>query len=192
MDTTLKPAHRLDDDKHLISKIACGDHIALSQLVKKYQTFIINLAKSYVSAATAEEIAQDTFMAIYTNAKHYDESKSFRTWMITIATRKAFDAIRREKKHKNNKIVTDDEFYHPPHYDFDKPAAADESNLLNSMLNKLDRPSRDIIVLCYYEGLDYNNMAEHLNIPVGTVKSRLSKAKERLKSLLSNHSCFVV
>jgi RNA polymerase sigma-70 factor (ECF subfamily) len=128
----------------------------------------------------AQEVTQDTFMRVWLRAEQYRfEQGQFATWLLTIARHIAIDRLRKESRQPPrpisidrlngqmvNQLATDD-----------LPHAQD----LRPLLNDLPTEQREVIVLAYYKGLSQREIAEHLRLPLGTVKSRLRLAMQKLR-----------
>lgn len=174
------------DDRLIIQRIARGDREALAELYARYQQplfrYLLQLTPDY---GLAEEILQDTFVAVWKSARTFEGRSSVQTWLISIARRQAHNTLRRRK------LLTVDEAEleelaatEPEPEDFALASVVRDE--LAAAFQQLAPLHREMIVLIFIEELSYPEVANVLGIPVGTVKSRLSNAKRMLRRLLDS------
>lgn len=167
-----------------------GNEAAFEELVLKYQGRIYNLCKHTLGDADeAADAAQDAFIKAYGSLKNFRSESSFHTWLYRIAVNTCIDYKRKpffESFFKNSDIGEEMVIKHPS--DRPSPEKDYESKeirlALQNALRKLSPKLRAVIVLKEIEGLSYERMAETLDVSIGTVKSRISRAREELKELL--------
>jgi len=165
----------------LIRRCRRGDEEAWAKLVRSHQDAVYRTAYRLLSNPDdALEAAQETFLAAYRSISGFRGDSSFRTWLITIAARQAACLL----KQRRDWSVLDEEDIAGG--DLANGAAAREArDLISSALRKLDAPARVILILREFEGLSYQEIAEALDLPLGTVESRLYRARARLRKLLA-------
>jgi len=187
------------DDAVLVQKWRKGDTKALEALFSKYQGRIYNLIfKICSNPDTAAELTQDTFVKIIENIGKFESRSSFYTWAFRIAVnltlnyrkRKAtvgFTSLDAETASDDEQarqglaaILSDDKSPDPAKVAENKELCG----LVQKSLQMLDEEYRAIIVLRDIEGMDYEQIAEVLGIELGTVKSRLSRARAALRQIL--------
>ncbi len=179
----------------LISNARQGNLQAFNQLVLNYQDRIYNLAARILADEDlAGDITQNTFLTAYLNLARF-RGGSFRSWLFRIATNACYDVHRRRKRHPILSIDQTDlaEEKLSPLDDFSSSGSMPEieyerhelARLVQKALNRLEVDHRTIVILVDQQGLDYNEAAQILGIPVGTVKSRLARARLRLHQILS-------
>ena len=187
------------EDAVLVQKWQKGDTAAIEKLVCKYQGRIYNLILKICSNPDdAAELMQDTFVKVLENIDKFESRSSFYTWAFRIAVnltlnyrkRKAtvgFTSLDAESASDNEQIGQGLAAI----LSYDKspdPALVAENkelcDLIQKGINKLDEEQRTIIVLRDIEGMDYEQIAEVLNTELGTVKSRLSRARAALRQIL--------
>lgn len=179
--TAMKP---LADDVRLIRRIARGDRQALVELYACYQralfAYLLQLTPDY---GLAEELLQDTLVAVWKSAYSFEERSSVLTWLIGIARRQAHNTLRQRK------LPTADisEFGDLPATDLEPEAfvlASVARDELVQAFRRLAPVHREVLVLIFVQELSYQAAAAVLEVPVGTVKSRLSNARRALRVLL--------
>jgi RNA polymerase sigma factor (sigma-70 family) len=179
----------------LISASREGDLDAFNQLVLHYQAMIYNLAQRILGDPdSADDITQDTFLTAYLNLSRF-RNGSFRSWLYRIATNACYDVHRQHKRHPvlsiEKEILEEQEFLPlfdvhgsslMPEVEFDRHELG---QVIQKALNQLDVDQRTVVVLIDLQDFDYQEAAQILGIPVGTVKSRLARARMILRHLLS-------
>ncbi len=171
-----------DNEHEWIARAQAGDKAAYGQLVERYQHLIVSVAYHHgLDLAEAEDAAQETFVKAWLALPRYRESAgSLRAWLCRIAINTARDVYRRKRP-------TQELDEHMPDRDHD-PADQAEAQArrwaVRRALDQLPAASRAALVLREYEGLSYAEIAAALDIPQGTVMSRLNYARNRLRELL--------
>ena len=125
----------------------------------------------------ANDAIQEALLSAYKNKDKLRKKEYFTTWLITILRNKCFDIIKNNKKVANidETIIENTEGY----YDTYK-----EESSLERFLNQLENELREITVYYYYDELDVKEIAKIMDIPTGTVKSRLSRARQKIKAMI--------
>jgi len=180
------------DALDLINRFKDGDTSAFEEILLKYQDKVYNLCRHMLgNSHDAEDAAQDVFLKAYQNLNRFKPEASLLTWLYRIAINTCIDYRRKpffESLFKNSKegdvFVVD----HPS--DSPSPEKLYESkkisNAIQLALGRLSEKLRTVIVLKEVEGLSYEEISEVLDVSIGTVKSRISRAREELKELLIN------
>lgn len=173
------------DDQQLIARIKDGDSRPFDTLVKRYQDRINNLCRYMLeNQQDAEDAAQDTFLKAYRNLKAYRPSASFYTWLYRIAVNTCLD---HKRKISLRSLWFQSDEDHAGSFPSNTPspeaAYSDKQSMqsLRSALNKLSKKLRVVIILKELDRLSYEEIAEILEVSVGTVKSRISRAREELQ-----------
>lgn len=167
--------------------------MAYERLLLKYQRTIYNLCYRLVSnAETATDLAQESFIKAFKNLKKYDSSYRFSTWLIRISTNHCYDHLR---KNRPAMISIDDDNTEDRQRPFELPderpnidqqlAQSERNRKIQEAISKLPPDSRTAIVLRHMHDKSYEEIAEILNEPVGTIKARIHRARKRLAELLS-------
>jgi RNA polymerase sigma-70 factor (ECF subfamily) len=159
-----------------------GDKAAYGQLVQQYQRLVVSVAyRQGLDLAEAEDVAQETFVRAWLALPKYKNSAgSWRAWLCRIAINLAIDFHRRERP----RLDLDEEMPDRSSGPAEQAEAEARVNIVRRALAQLPPASRAALVLCEYEGLSYAEISAALDIPLGTVMSRLNYARRRLRELL--------
>jgi RNA polymerase sigma-70 factor, ECF subfamily len=205
MKTTLKPqiavqplnkAAGLTDEELLLSYRQTGNREFFSELVHRYERELYNYLRRYLgSAEMAEDAFQAAFLQVHLKCQQYEEGRAVRPWLYTIATHQAIDAQRRNRRHK---MVSLDRSSGSEGEEVGKlldllvsqepsptlQVSADERrDWLAAAVKELPAGLRNVVQLVYFQEMKYREAADVLNIPVGTVKSRLHAAVAKLTEI---------
>ncbi len=168
---------------------------AFEELVHRYERELYSYLRRYLADATlAEDVFQATFLQLHLKAEQFEEGRKVRPWLYTIATNQAIDAQRRNRRHKmvsldrrgGNDALRDDVGSLIELLTSKEPGAAtnldaeERRKWIQKAVNDLPEALRQAVLLVYYQGLKYREAADVLNIPVGTVKSRMHAALLKL------------
>lgn len=181
------------DEQLLLDYCQSGDRELYAQLVYRYERELFSYLRRYLgNAEMAEDVFQTAFLHVHLKCASFQEGRRFRPWLYAIATNAAIDARRRNKRHQNVSLDTPRE---QDHEDVGRlvnlleSSDPDPSNeVLNAERNRLVRKALSdlpeymnaVIQLVYFQGMKYREAAEVLDLPVGTVKSRLHSAITKL------------
>lgn len=169
----------------LISRARGGDRDAFGELVEQYRDNVYRLAyRMCGNAYDADEAAQEAFVAAWRALPNFRGDAKFSTWLYRLTTNAAIDVMRREKRHQT---VGDGEMIEVAD-DADSPQETvertEQQEAVQKALATLSEEYREVLLLRYMEELDYAEIAEVLQLPSGTVKSRINRAKAALKKAL--------
>jgi len=179
-------------DEQLVVRAQEGDSRAFELLVRKYQHKIVQLVSRLVGDADAPDVAQETFVRAWRALKGFQGNSAFYTWLYRIGINTAKNhLVSRNRRQGNNDIdIADAELYgHSEQLaDHDTP----EANVLSEeikdrvtiAINGLPPDLRRAIVLRELEGLSYEEIAEAMDCPIGTVRSRIFRAREVIDEVL--------
>lgn len=174
----------VDDGREIVERIANGDRDALTDLYARYESTLSRyLYQVTTDRGLAEEVLQDTLVAVWKGAAHFEGRSTVQTWLIGIARRQAHNCLRRRSLPWAD--ASELEIVPAPGPDPEDLALANaEKAELAILLKRLAPVHREALVLTFIDGLSYQEIATVLGIPQGTVKSRLSNAKRALRALL--------
>ena len=185
----------LSDEQLLVRYRDNGERELFAQLVGRYEQELYSYLRRYLGdAEMAQDVFQATFLQIHLKSHQFDSTRRFRPWMYTIATNQAIDAQRRNKKHRsvsldsagrgNEEVGTLINLLESSEVDPLQQVDLEESRrLVRESLESLPDHLRSVITLVYYQGFKYREAADVLAIPVGTVKSRMHSALQKLNEV---------
>ena len=175
------------DDNGLLQRHLDGDESAFPLLVERYRRELFSfLARFTGDAALADDVFQETFLQLHVSAEKFDMSKRLKPWLFAIAANKARDALR--KRSRRRAVPLDASVGHDDDATYADLMPADIPPPLETLTNNEMRQSvqtivaqlpeglRVVLVLCYFNGMAYKEIAEVVQAPLGTVKSRLHTA----------------
>jgi RNA polymerase sigma-70 factor (ECF subfamily) len=172
----------------LIAACLSGDEYAIETLVRQYESDVFRLALSIVGdVAEANEITQETFIAMLRSLRSYEERKSFKAWLYTIALNLSRSHLRKRKtlEKLRNTLST---LFRVETQKLPSPEEAvirnQQEQALWDQLNGMDEKFRSVVVLRYFHELSIAEISEILSVNEGTIHSRLHTARERLKQAL--------
>ena len=182
------------DEEKLITYARGGDLDAFNRLVVSYQDLAFNVAFRMLSdPAAAEDVTQDAFISAYRKL-HTFRGGSFKAWLLRIVTNACYDELRRQKRRPITAlepIGEDDEEIESPSW-LEDPGESPEdaalrmelSSAIQHCIEDLDEEFRAVVILVDVQGMDYAEAADVVRKPLGTIKSRLARARGRLKDCL--------
>ena len=168
-------------EQQLIRRVIKGDLGAFERLMHPHYKALANYIMYRVkSEADAKDIIQDTMLAIWQNIASFASQSSFKTWAYTIARRRLADFYRRGGKHDTSPLAD----YENKLTAKDDLAESEERMDILSAMHGLSDKENELVHLVFQAQLSYQEISEVLSVPVGTVKSRMSAIKGKLKPLL--------
>ncbi len=183
--TLYSPVLPSDTEEDLILKAAKGNEPAFAHLMSRYQARILNFLIGMVGdRGDAEDLTQEVFIKAYYSLPKLKNPGAFRTWLFRIAHNLALDHARRRRL----KVVDTEESIRETYVDPQSPEQAviaeERRRYLHWALNQLDPPHREVLVMCDLMGMSYQEIADILGIPFGTVQSRIFYARRKLRNYL--------
>jgi RNA polymerase sigma-70 factor (ECF subfamily) len=164
------------EETHWIELARTGDQFAFRWLMNRYRVRAVRLASHILhNPEEAEDVAQEAFIRAFGEIEDFRENSGFYTWLYRIVTRICFDHMRHNHVKKETSLPDGD--IEMREDDFDARL------LVESLLERLSPPIRAALVLWEIEGLEYEEIANILRVPVGTVRSRLNYARIRFREL---------
>ncbi|MGE0605614.1 MAG: RNA polymerase sigma factor [Pirellulales bacterium] len=184
------PLSEQSDESLLLRYRDDGDRRAFEELVHRYEKELYSYLRRYTGDGTmAEDAFQAAFLQVHLNCQQYEPGRKFRPWLYTIATNQAIDAQRRNRRHKM--VSLDREYKSRDANDLgslltllssgeagptDQLEEGERRDWIRNAVQELPDALRAAVTLVYYQGLKYREAADALDIPVGTMKSRLHTA----------------
>ena len=176
--------HPVDEDGLVLERVAAGERAALEEVYARFGGALFRYLSTLASdRRVAEEILQDTLVAVWRGAGSYRGRSSVRTWLFGIARRQAHNTLRR----RGPQLAPEDEIHSRPALEPGPEEAllADaRREELAGLVVRLSPVHREVLALFFFHELSYEETARVLEVPVGTVKSRLSNAKKALRTLM--------
>lgn len=177
--------HETTED--LLERVAAGDRDAFERLYDRIAGAVLGVARRVViDPAQAEEVAQEALVEVWQSAHRFDRDRGRASaWVLTVAHRRAVDRVRSAQaaSERETRLARLD---HAPAYDQVSEAveARLEREQVHQALRSLTDLQRESVRLAYYGGLTHREVAEHLGVPLGTVKARLRDGMIRLRDAL--------
>ena len=178
-----------EEDAHLIARALKGDQAAYKRLRQKYHDAIYNLIYRIVrDKEEVEDLTQEAFIKAFTSLPSFNEEYAFSTWLYKIATNNSIDYIRRKKLQTfsiDKPIESKDSDYSFELPDMSDGAdqdmiASQRSKMISKAIGELPPKYRQVIILRHVEEKDYQEIAQLLHLPLGTVKAHIFRAREML------------
>lgn len=180
-----------EDENLLIEQAKLGKQDAFTELYNRNHKLIRYLIYDIVkNDDVADDLLSITFTKAFARIDSYINPISFRMWLKTIAVNSAIDYIRSTKNEKQNHYLdSEDNYIQLDNNDLSPEEEIIKRELVEQLkvaLRKLRFKYRNILELRYFKGLSYEELAEELGVPVGTIKSDLNKAKKKLREFFNN------
>jgi len=167
-------------DYELLRAVATGDRLALETLYLSYHRRLARFLSRFTPRyENVEEIINDTFMAVWQQAKDFRNASQVSTWIFGIAYRTALKSVRRQKNHDAARNLDD-----CPEQSMDPVLETEVHDWLNRGLNRLPIEQRLTLELTYHMGYSLEEISEITGSPVGTVKTRMFHARQKLRQYL--------
>ncbi len=185
---TPQPADQASDEQ-LLMHYTQGDVSAFEELVRRYRRELYNFLARFVGdRALAEDIFQEAFLQVHLSAGGFDVSRKLKPWLFTIAANKARDALRGRFRHPTAELdarISGSDEEHTRYVDLmpaDVPRPEESlqnqeaADAVKTIVEQMPENLRVVLLLSYFHGFPYKEIAEILDVPLGTVKSRLHVA----------------
>ena len=185
----------MTSDEELLVRFRRGEPEAFACLLRRYERELYGYLRRYLGDGNlADDVFQNTFLQLYTKIGQYEPGRPVRPWLYTIATHQAIDALRRNGRHQalsldqhreelregdvHNLLALLESRGQSP---LDQAQAEERRQQVRASVDRLPEFLRQVVILAYYQGLKYREIADIIGIPVGTVKSRLHAALVKLQ-----------
>lgn len=178
------------EEKDLICRAARGDAEAFRQLVEAYQTPAYRLAARMCGPDGAEDVTQEAFLAAWRALPEFRGDCRFSTWLYRLVSNAAIDFLRREKKHRDTGDVDDLELPDGGPSPQEQAERSDTRDAVRRALDRLSPEHRQVLLLRFMQELDYGEIARAMDVSEGTVKSRINRAKSKLREVLAAGNFF--
>lgn len=189
---------RTADDSSVVTTFLAGEERAFQELVERYQTRLLNFVfRTIGDRDRAEDLVQEVFIRVYRHLHRFDRSKKFSTWVYTIASNLAKNELRNRSRNPMVLFQT----LRGAHEDEDRPLEFEDTTarpddmyrkrhlreLVEETVAKLPEHHRQVFVLRELEGKSYEEIAEITDCNLGTVKSRLNRARTAFAAIIEPH-----
>ncbi len=185
----LAEVQRDDPDRDVLPAALAGDLDAFEELVRRYQARIVRFVRTLIGRAEdAEDLAQEVFVRAHKALSRFRGQSWFRTWLYTVATNVA--RTHRQSRKREEPIWVDsghseDQVFDPPDLS-DFEATWLTRDTIERALDQLPQELRVAVTLRDVHGLEYRDIAETMGVPIGTVESRIFRARQRLRSVIGS------
>ena len=179
-------------DKELILRFQQGDELAYVELVNRYRNRLMNFVFRFVgSSQEAEDIVQDTFVKLYQKKDYYRPISAFSTWIFTIASNLAKTELRKRKRRKVSYLsqigMQEKDFDIPVEDTTDEETVGEYTeSQIQDAIQSLQLHFRTALILRDIEELSYEEISKILDVPLGTIKSRINRARLQLQEKLKH------
>jgi RNA polymerase sigma-70 factor (ECF subfamily) len=171
-----------EEDVEAIRAIAAGDRKGLAALYDRYAPILLGLAMRMIrDRREAEDLLHDVFLEVWRSARDYDLTRGrVRTWLVVRMRSRALDVLKSARvSRRSGDVEVLERMVAEP-----EPGASPDRERVRRVLTELSGEQRQVLELAYFDGLSCSEIATHLAIPIGTVKSRLAAGLSRLRQLL--------
>jgi RNA polymerase sigma-70 factor, ECF subfamily len=181
--TQLQPS-----DAVLVERSLKGDQKAFRSLVNRYLPLVYNaLYQMTQNHEISEEMAQEAFVKVYKNLNSFDRSRSFKPWLLRIASNAAISALRKQSKVVSLNALEEEGYWGEPDHQPTEDVTVRLERKLSSQevlkaLGNMDEKYRQVLLLRYQNELSYEEIAQTLNIPLNTVRTWIKRGLDKLKN----------
>ena len=186
-------AMQSEDNDSILARIADGENGSFELLIEKYGNLVWSIGKKFLyRQSDLEDAVQEVFIAIWKSADKYDASKAKEiTFVSMIARRRFIDHLRKISKHKILESIDDDNSGHQLY----KESLLNESTdlqLVKNAIQSLDIDDQELLNLSVYQGYSHSEISKLLNIPLGTVKTRIRRNLIKLKEIFETNETNII
>ena len=185
-----KKSNFIFTDEELISRFQNGDERAYVELVNRYKDRLLNFVFQFLGdIEQAEDVVQDTMLRLYEKKHYYKEIAKFSTWIYTIARNLANTELRKRKRRKTtylSQLSKERQFEIPAIQDDVDQSLHNEfiNDRIQSAINNLPKHFKIVIILRDIQELSYEDISNIVEVPLGTIKSRINRARIQLQAEL--------
>ena len=172
-------------EKDILVRAKAGDLNAFEYILSFYEKAIYNYCLRILkNSHSAKDVAQDTFIKVYTHRREIDPERNIKTWIFTIATNTAYDFLRGKKRKQEISLDADVETISSlKTYYVEEGLVSD----VDKALEQINPEYKKVLLLFYQQGFEYKEIAEILEMPINTVKTHISRGKDQLSDYLENY-----
>jgi len=177
------------EDQVLVERVLGGDNRAFEKLVEKYKKRIYYLAyKMTRDHDSADELAQESFVKAYQALSRFKKGYSFYTWIYRICVNLSINFLKKEKNSVSTDLISDKELLHfsgNVSNQLERMITSEQAAIVKQALETIPPDQKAVFILKTYENMTYEQMATVMNCSIGTVMSRLYRARFKLRSALA-------
>ena len=175
-----------ENDATLVREALAGNQASFQLLVERYQDRLFSLTRHYTrNLVEVEDLVQDTFLKAFSRLDSFQQQSSFYTWIYRIATNTILDFLKRRGRSPVQAVEDPEESGGVPQASIARPDAdlerAEISQITHSVLDSLPEIFRTVLIMREFENMAYQEIADVLGISIGTVESRIFRARARFK-----------
>ncbi|MBC8464799.1 MAG: RNA polymerase sigma factor [Parcubacteria group bacterium] len=177
-------------DENIAKRVQDGDAEAFGVLMDRYENKLTRYARKFLAGYDDREDAlQNVFIKAYEHIQGYDAKRPFSPWIYRIAHNEFVNVLRRQKREPISPFDFDTLFPHPiaPEKSDTESIRNEDEETIDACIQEIDPKYREVLILYFYEELDYKTIADILHVPISTVGVRIKRGKEKLKVLCEMH-----
>jgi RNA polymerase sigma-70 factor (ECF subfamily) len=172
-------------DEQLVLETLNGNSMAYTHLVQRYQGRIIAMAfRALRDNGLAEDLAQEVFLRAYRSLRHFQTDRRFGPWLITIASNRIRDYLRTRTRRNEVPWEFERVSMDSDNFALNKAVSRQDLDRIAKGIENMSKETAEVLHLRFIQGLDYEEIATSLEVPVGTIKSRISRARTTLRTLM--------
>ncbi|MBN2637975.1 MAG: sigma-70 family RNA polymerase sigma factor [Bacteroidales bacterium] len=178
-----KTLSKYTEDIELVARAKNGDLTAFEEIVKKYKSMMAKVTIGMLgNREDAEDVGQDAFIRFYHSMHQYNAEASLSTYLTRIAINLSINELKKRQSKKWLSLESKHEQFHTDEISYKQ---RDEKEIVDKALEQLETKYKSVVVLRLMQGFSTKETAEILNLPLGTVLSRLSRGQEKLKEIIT-------
>ena len=181
----------MNNEQELIRRAQRGDGEAFRQLVEAYQTQVYRLALRMCGESAADDVTQEAFLAAWRALPDFRGDCRFSTWLYRLTTNAGIDWLRREKRYRSTDDVTELELPDDAPSLQEQAEQSETQSAVRRALSRLSEEHRQVLLLRELQGMSYEEIAGALDLDLGTVKSRIARAREKLRKYFIKQGNFL-
>ena len=170
-----------ESDLDLVNRTKAGDGEAFSELARRHERVVYNLSYRFMrDAGMAEDMAQEAFLKAYRLLKGFRGDCSFSTWLYRVTSSVCLTELNRRKRRGEVELLPS----HTAHMATRQPEATDTPEFIRQCVSRLPERYATILTLFYLQGVSYEEIAETMEIPMGTLKTWMHRARHQLRDIV--------
>jgi len=177
-----------ETDEQLAVRVQNGDKETFGLIIDRYEAALIRYTTRLLgNHESAEDVTQETFLRAYRDIRGFDPHRKFSSWLYRIAHNQAIDTVRKRRGtvilEEAENVASEEDIHHSTRKRLDREHL---KNMLDGAIKQIPVKYRETVILRFYEEREYDEIAEILHLPIGTVGTYISRAKIELKKQLND------